>query len=99
MKAHIVTVINSRTRGLAPTMMGNLSDEDSNYHANSDESVESEDGELYRLEVRNGKEEGRVKLTENVSAVDTFDQIAEPKLTTIEDRPKICAQREECWKL
>ena len=55
MKAHIVTVMNSRTRGLAPMMMGNLSDEDSNHHANSDESVESEDGELYRLEIRNGK--------------------------------------------
>ena len=54
MKAHIVTVINSRTRGLAPMMMGNLSDEDGNHHASSDESVESEDGELYRLEIRNG---------------------------------------------
>ena len=55
MNAHIVTVINSRTCGLAPMMMGNLSDEDGNHHANSDESVESEDGELYRLEIRNGK--------------------------------------------
>ena len=54
MKAHIVTVINCRTRGLAPMMVGNWSDEDSN-HANSDESVESEDGKLYRLEIRNGK--------------------------------------------
>ena len=50
-----MTVINSRTRGLAPMMMGNLSDQDRNRHANSDESVESEDGELYRLEIRNGK--------------------------------------------
>ena len=40
MKARIVTVINSRTRGLAPMMMGDLSDEDSNHHASSDESVE-----------------------------------------------------------
>ena len=39
MKARIVTVINSRTRGLAPMMMGDLSDEDSNHHASSDESV------------------------------------------------------------
>ena len=58
MKAHIVTVINSRTRGFAPMMMGNLSDDDSNHpacsHA-SDESVQGEDGELYRLEIRNGK--------------------------------------------
>ena len=46
MKAYIVTVINSRTRGPAQMMMRNLSDEDSNHHANSDESVESEDGEL-----------------------------------------------------
>ena len=44
MKAHIVTVINSRTRGLAPMMMGNLSDEDSNHHASIDASMESEDG-------------------------------------------------------
>ena len=55
MKAPIVTVINSRTLGLAPMMMGNLTDEDSSHHASSDESVESEDGELYRLEIRNGK--------------------------------------------
>ena len=54
-KAHIVTVIKSRTCGLAPMMMGNLSDEDSYLHAGSDESVESEDGELYCLEIRNGK--------------------------------------------
>ena len=52
--AHIVTVFNSRTRGLAPMMMGNLSDEGGNHHASSDESVASEDGELYRLENRNG---------------------------------------------
>ena len=55
MKARIVTVINSRTRGLAPMMMGNLSDEDRNHRAGSDESVERDDGELYRLEIRNGK--------------------------------------------
>ena len=35
MKARIVTVINSRTRGLALMMMGNLSDEDNNHHASS----------------------------------------------------------------
>ena len=88
-----MTVINSRTRGLAPMMMGNLSDEDSNHHASIDESVESEDGQLYRSEIRNGKkvftkEEGRVKLTENDSAVDalvTSEQIAEPKLTSMGD--------------
>ena len=40
MKAHIVTVINSRTLGLAPVMMGNLNDEDSNHFASSDEPVE-----------------------------------------------------------
>ena len=48
MKAHIVTVINSRTLDVAPIMIGNLSDEDSNQHyASGDESVESDDGELY----------------------------------------------------
>ena len=55
MKAHIVTVINSRTRGLAPMMMSNVSDEDSNHHASSDESVESEDGKLYLFKIRTGK--------------------------------------------
>ena len=56
MKALIVAGINSRTRGLAPIMMmGNLSDEHSNNHASSDESVANEGGELYRLESRNGK--------------------------------------------
>ena len=55
MKVRIVTVINSRTRGLAPMMMGNLSDEDNYFRVCSDESVESQDGELHRLEIRNGK--------------------------------------------
>ena len=55
MKARIVTGTNSRTRGPAPMMMGTLSDENSSHHASSDESVESEDGELYRLEIRNCK--------------------------------------------
>ena len=49
MKAHVMKVINSRTRGLAPMMMGNLSDEDSKHNANSDESVESEDGRTVLL--------------------------------------------------
>ena len=53
--AHIVTVINIRTRGLAPMIKGNLSDEGSNHPASVDDSVESEDGELYSLEIRNGK--------------------------------------------
>ena len=116
MKAHIVTVINSRTRGLAAMMMGNLSDEDGYLHAGCEESVESEDGELYRLEMRNGKKVftksrhepskgkggGKVKLTKNVSTVHaliTSEQIAEPKLTSMEDPPKICAHREKCRKL
>ena len=50
-----MTVFNSRTRGLAPMTMGNLSDENNNQHAIDDESVENEDGELYRLDIRNGK--------------------------------------------
>ena len=55
MRAHIVTVIKSRTRGLAPMRTGNLNDEASNSDASSDEFVESEDGELSCLEIRNGK--------------------------------------------
>ena len=50
-----MTVFNSRTCSLAPMMTGNLSDEDDNHHASSDESVESEEGELCRLEIRNRK--------------------------------------------
>ena len=48
MQARIVTVINSRTRGPPPMMMRNVNDKASNRDAGSDESVESEDGELYR---------------------------------------------------
>ena len=68
---------------------------DSNHYASRDESVERNGGELYRLEIRNGKkvfsgsrpdpakakEEGRVKLIENVFAVDalvSLEQIAAP---------------------
>ena len=36
-------------------MMGNLNDEASNRDAGRDEFLESEDGALYRLEIRNGK--------------------------------------------
>ena len=86
MKAHIVTVINSRTHGLPPMMMGKLSDEDNNHHASSDESVESEDGKLYRSEIRNGKKfftksrhdssknkgGGQGRTNKNVSAVDAL---------------------------
>ena len=46
---------NSRTRGPAPMMMGNLNEEAGNHDASSDEFAESEDGELYRLEIRNGE--------------------------------------------
>ena len=46
--------MNSRTRGRAPMMMGSLDEEASSPDASSDEFV-SEDGELYRLENRNGK--------------------------------------------
>ena len=82
-------------------MMGNLSDEDSNHDASSDECVESEDGELYRLEIRSGTKvftESRHEPSKGkggCSAVDAFvtsEQIAEPELTSMEDlqnlRPK-----------
>ena len=49
-----MTVINSRTRGPAPMMMGNLNDEASDNDASSDKLVEGEDGEFYRFEIRNG---------------------------------------------
>ena len=54
MREHIVTVINSHTLGLAPTIMGSLSEEAGNHDAGSDDFVES-GGDLYRLEARNGK--------------------------------------------
>ena len=47
------------------------------------------------------KDVGRVKLTENVSAVDalvTFEQIAEPRLTSLGE-PTSAPQSEKCWKL
>ena len=88
MKAHIVTIINSRTRGLASMMMGNLSDEDSNHHASSDESwkVKMENCTVWRSEMARKfslnpdmiraratlKVEGRVTPTKNVSAVDAL---------------------------
>ena len=50
-----MTVINSRTRGSAPMMMGNLNDEASHCDVNRDEFVESDDGEIYRLEIRHDK--------------------------------------------
>ena len=56
--AQRVTVINRRTRGPAPMMMGKLNEEASNHNASngsSDDFVESEDGELYRFEIRSGK--------------------------------------------
>ena len=51
MRAHIVTVIDSRTRDPALMMMGNLNEEASNHGASSDEFVENEGGELQRLEI------------------------------------------------
>ena len=54
MRARIVTVINNRTRGPAPKMMRNLNDEASRRDASREEFEESEDGELYRSEMRNG---------------------------------------------
>ena len=44
-----------RDSGVAPMMMGNSSGERSSRRASGDESVERDDGELYRLEIRNGK--------------------------------------------
>ena len=61
MKAHIVTVINNRIRGPAPMMMGNLNDEASNRDAWSDEFMESEDGDLYRLEIRCPSNSDRIR--------------------------------------
>ena len=55
MRAQIVTVINTRACGPAPMMMGNLHEEAGNHDARSAEFTEGEDGELYRLETRDGK--------------------------------------------
>ena len=48
-RAHIVTVINSRTRGPASMMRGNSNEEASNHDGISDDFVESEDGDLNSL--------------------------------------------------
>ena len=112
MKAQIVTVINNPTRGLAPMMMGNLRDEDSNHHASGDDSVENEDGELYRLQIRNGKKvftESRHEPNKGKGGgKGTTDRecfrcgrIGHIRADCRAKRrtPKICAQREECRKL
>ena len=115
MKPHIVTVINSRTRGLAPTIMGNLSDEDGNHPASSDEFVESEDGELYRLKIRNGKKvftESRHEPRKGKGGGKGKTDRMFPLWThwshqrqiagpklTSMGTLKICAQREKCWQL
>ena len=113
MRAHIVIVINSRTRGLAPMVV----DEASNNYASCDELVEGEDGELYRLEIETARKfspnpgmirlkatpkvEEKAEPTKNVFAVGVvviLEQIAEQKLTLTED-PEICTQRKMCWML
>ena len=43
-----MTVINSRIRCPAPTMLGNLTEEASNHDGTGDVFVGNEDGELYR---------------------------------------------------
>ena len=53
--AHIVTVICSRARGLAPVVLESWIEGGGNCNASHEEFVESEDGEVYRLEVGNGK--------------------------------------------
>ena len=55
MRAHIVTVINSRARGPAPMRMGKLNEEAGNHDTRSDEFTEGEDGKHHFLETRNGK--------------------------------------------
>ena len=55
MRAHIVTVINTRTRAPAPVAVGNWNSEVGDSDAGSDEVMESEDGQLYRLEIKNRK--------------------------------------------
>ena len=50
-----MTVINSRTRGPAPMMMGNFNEEANNHDTSGDELVEGGDGEFYHLENGNGE--------------------------------------------
>ena len=54
-RAHFVTVINSRTRGPAPMAVGNWNSEVGDSDAGSDEVMESEDRQLYCLEIKNRK--------------------------------------------
>ena len=106
--SHSVTVINSRTRGLASMMMGNLSDEESNRHASGDDSVEREDGELYRLEIWSGKKvftksrhEPSKGTKENVPLWTHWSHQSRLQSQSSHQwrTSKICAQREKCWKL
>ena len=83
MKARIII---SHTRGLAPMMMGNLSDEDSN-HLNTSGTARKSSLNIVTSQAE-AKEVGRVKLNENVSAVDAFvtsERIAVPRLVSMKD--------------
>ena len=80
MRTHIVTVINNRTRGPAPLMMGNFSDESSNRDASGIQNCAVYRSETARRFSPNSgtirakatlKVEGRVEPTKNVSAVNT----------------------------
>ena len=91
-RAHIETVINTRTRGAAPMAVGNLDSEVGDSDAGRDEVMESEDGQLYRLEIKNrrriltmsshkgGGKEGKTD-TEcfRCGRVDHIRDVAEPK--------------------
>ena len=91
MKAHIVTVIDSRTRGPTPMMMGKLNEEESNHDASSDEFVDREDGKMYRVEITHGKK------------VLTKPQHDSSKRNTEQNRQrktsKIRTRKKKYWKL
>ena len=54
-RARIFRVINTRTRVPAPTAVGHLNSEVGDSDSGSDEVMESEDGQRYRLEIKNRK--------------------------------------------
>ena len=56
MRAHVVRVIDSRSRGPAPMMIGNLNEEASNRDASCDEFVGSEEWRIVLFEKNKWRE-------------------------------------------
>ena len=105
MRAHILTIVNSRTRGLAPMMVGILNDEDRNHYmpavtnlwkVKMERCIACKSGAARKSSLKpvtyqtKAKEEGKVKLTKNVSAVDAIGHTrADSRAETLRPKGKV----------